>query len=86
MDRRCLAGSAIGLNRALHVFMEFGAGSLADAVRAATRNAADLLQRRGVCSHIAKGQPANLVLFRIGARELKVQGVILGGELVYGRN
>lgn len=84
MDRRCMAGSSIGLNRALHVFMEFGAGSLEDAVRAATRNAAGLLQRKGITTHICKEQPANLVLFRLGVRELKVEGVILEGELVYG--
>ena len=86
LDRRCLAGSAIGLNRAVHAFMEFGGGSLADAVRAATKNAADLLPRRGVCSYIRKRQPANLVLFKLGTRELRVQSVILGGELVYVRN
>jgi N-acetylglucosamine-6-phosphate deacetylase len=85
LDRRCLAGSSIGLNRALHVFMEFGGGSLAEAVRAATRNPADLLPRNGICKHISKGQPANLVLFRSGAGELTVEGVILGGELVHGQ-
>lgn len=83
LDRRCLAGSAIGLNRALHVFMEFGGGSLADAVRAATANPAELLPGKRITRYIRKGEPANVVLFNLGTRELNIQSVILAGEWVY---
>jgi N-acetylglucosamine-6-phosphate deacetylase len=83
IDRRCMAGSAIGLNRAMHVFMEFGAGSMADAVAAATKNPARLLPSNGITGHLREGELANLVVFRRGARELDVERVFLGGEEIY---
>jgi N-acetylglucosamine-6-phosphate deacetylase len=78
-----MAGSAIGLNRAMHVFMEFGAGSMADAVAAATKNPARLLPSNGITGHLREGELANLVVFRRGARELDVERVFLGGEEIY---
>jgi len=65
------------------VFMEFGAGSMADAVSAATINPARLLPSNGTTGRLRAGELANLVVFRRGARELDIERVFLAGEEVY---
>jgi N-acetylglucosamine-6-phosphate deacetylase len=83
VDQRCMAGSALTMNRAITTFSQFAEVPLEDAIRAATSNPADLLGREGVCSAIAQGQPANLVLFKCGSEALEIESVISAGEVVY---
>ncbi len=82
-DRVAMAGSALTMNRGLAVFIKFSQRSLAQAIQASTANPARLLGRGGVCSHLAAGQPANLVLFRAESDTLKIQRVISQGKCVY---
>lgn len=77
-----MAGSSLSMNRAVAVFKEFAAVSLADAVTAATLNPARLLMRDGVCLDLSPGQPANLVLFHPGALNLDIKALWLHGEQV----
>ena len=78
-----MAGSALTANRGISVFMKFSQCTLAEAIQAATANPANLLGRPTVCSQIAVGQPANLVLFRQAPETLKVETVISQGRQVY---
>ena len=78
-----MAGSALTMNRAVTTFSRDAEVSLADAIRAATTNPAGILDRPEICSTIAEGQPANLVMFRCGREELEVGSVISAGEVVY---
>ncbi len=82
-DRVSMAGSALTMNRGLAVFIKFSQCGLAQAIQAATANPAKLLGRGGVCSHLAPGQPANLVLFRQETDTLKIDHVISKGRHVY---
>jgi N-acetylglucosamine-6-phosphate deacetylase len=82
-DRVSMAGSALTMNRGLAVFIKFSQGTLASAIQAATANPAHLLQRGTVCSQVAAGQPANLVLFRDEPETLEVERVISRGRCVY---
>ena len=82
-DRQSMAGSALSMNRAVRVFRKFADASLEHAIRAATRNPANLLGRREVCAEVAPGQIANLVLFEPGTEALEIKAVILRGEIVY---
>jgi N-acetylglucosamine-6-phosphate deacetylase len=83
LDRRCMAGSALTMNRAITIFARFAEVRLQDAIQAATANPAEILQLPGICSRIAEGQPANLVTFRCGDEALEIESVILAGEVVY---
>ena len=74
-----LAGSSLCMNRAVSVFMQFAQVSPAEALQAATTNPARLLSRPGICSVIAAGEPANLMLYRIRSDSLQVEQVILNG-------
>ncbi len=82
-DRVSMAGSALTMNRGLAVFIKFSQCGLAQAIQAATANPAKLLGRGGVCSRLAPGQPANLVLFRQETDTLKIDRVISKGRHVY---
>ena len=82
-DRRCMAGSALTLNRAVSVFQEFAQVPLGEAIRAVTTNPSRLLPRGETCSEVAEGQPANLVVFRSGPGQLRIQSLILGGVPAY---
>ncbi|MGO8813901.1 MAG: N-acetylglucosamine-6-phosphate deacetylase [Terriglobia bacterium] len=82
-DRGCMAGSALTMNRGVAVFMEYARCTLASAIQAATANPANLLRRDMVCSQVAAGQPANLVLFRQTPESLKVVTVVSRGRRVY---
>jgi N-acetylglucosamine-6-phosphate deacetylase len=82
-DRHSMAGSAVSMNRAVKVFMDFAEVTLGQAIRAATTNPSRLLGRYETCSEVAEGQPANLTLFRLGGDRLAIERVILGGETVY---
>jgi N-acetylglucosamine-6-phosphate deacetylase len=79
-DRGSLAGSSVAMNRAVCVFQDFGRVSLVEAIAAATRNPARLLRDPAICSEMAVGQPANLVIFRLQPEQLAIESVILGGE------
>jgi N-acetylglucosamine-6-phosphate deacetylase len=85
VDGRCLGGSALSMSRAIKVFMDFAQLSLRAALEAATTNPAELIQRDGICSRIAEGQPANLVCFRLEQHGLTIETVISKGKLVYNR-
>jgi N-acetylglucosamine-6-phosphate deacetylase len=82
-DRVSMAGSALCMNRGVAVFIKFAQCTLASAIQAATANPANLLRRRTVCSQVASGQPANLVLFRREPETLKIESVISQGRRVY---
>lgn len=86
VDGRCMAGSSVTMNRAVALFMQFAQVPLHYAIRAATRNPADLIRRGEICSHIAQGQPANLVLFAFEKEGLQIETVISGGRNVYARD
>ena len=83
-DRQAMAGSALSMNRAVTVFAEFAGVSLSDALLAATANPARLLHHVEVCTELAEGQAANLVLFKPRERCLEIKAVVLRGEFVYG--
>jgi N-acetylglucosamine-6-phosphate deacetylase len=82
-DRVSMAGSALTMNRAVAVFLEFSQHPLDSALRAATTNPAQLLRQPTVCAQIQAGQPANLVLFRQQPEILKIEQVISRGRCVY---
>jgi N-acetylglucosamine-6-phosphate deacetylase len=86
VDGRCMAGSSLTMNRAARVFMEFAQVPLHDAIEAAAVNPANLVRRIGVCSHVAEGEPANLILFRLGKNALEIDTVIFRGSNVYVRD
>jgi N-acetylglucosamine-6-phosphate deacetylase len=79
-DRGSLAGSSVGMNRAVAVFQEYGRVSLQDAIQAATLNPARLLGDAAICAKLAVGQSANLILFRPEPGRLRIESAILGGE------
>lgn len=82
-DGWSLAGSALSMNRAVSVFQRFAEIPLEDAIRAATTSPAALLRRRELCSEIAEGQPASLVLYRPESEKLRIEAVVLKGRPVY---
>jgi N-acetylglucosamine-6-phosphate deacetylase len=82
-DGQSMAGSTLSMNRAVSVFAEFAQTSLQQAVRAATRNPGTLLGRDDVCTQLAEGQIANLVLFKPRKESLDIKAVVLQGEVVY---
>lgn len=82
-DRRCMAGSALSMNRAISVFQNFAGSSLEEALRAATANPGKLIRRGKICTEIALGQPANLVTFHAGSDFFRIEKVFLQGDLVY---
>lgn len=79
-DRRSMAGSSVGMNRAVTVFREFGRVSLEDAILAATRNPGSLLRDSAICSELSVGQPANLILFRPEPDRLVIESVMRGSD------
>ena len=83
-DRRCMAGSALSMNRAVTVFESCAGASFADALRAATRNPGELLHRSGICIDLVPGQPANLATFRRVPHALRIEAVYLQGRQVSG--
>ena len=82
-DRHSMAGSAVSMNRAVKVFMDYAGATLGQAIQAATANPSRLLGRYETCSEVAEVQPANLAVFRPGDDRLAIEKVILGGEVVY---
>jgi len=82
-DRVSMAGSALTMNRGVAVFIKFAQCTLASAIQAATANPANLLRRPTVCSQVAAGQPANLVLFRREPETLKIESLVSRGRRVY---
>jgi N-acetylglucosamine-6-phosphate deacetylase len=82
-DRQSMAGSTLSMDRAVSVFMEYAQVPLEQALRAATSNPGSLLGRDGVCTRLAEGQIANLVLFNARKENLDIKAVILKGEVVY---
>ncbi|MGD0222742.1 MAG: amidohydrolase family protein [Terriglobia bacterium] len=82
-NRVSMAGSALTMNRGVAVFIKFSHCTLASAIQAATANPANLLRRHKVCSQVAAGQPADLVLFRQEPETLKVETVFARGRCVY---
>lgn len=86
VDGRCMAGSSLTMDRAVAVFMKFAQVTLQDAIEAAAVNPANLIRRAEVCSHIAKGEPANLVVFKLEKEALRVETVLSRGKNVYVRD
>lgn len=83
VDRYNMAGSAVSMNRAVKVFMDYAGVTLTEAVQAATANPSRLLDRYETCCEMREGEPANLTLFRVGEDQLEIEKTILGGETVY---
>lgn len=83
VDGRCMAGSSVTMNRSVAVFMEFAQVPLRHAIWAATRNPAQLIRRGRICSRVAEGEPANLVLFGYEKQALQILAVIFRGQTVY---
>lgn len=81
-DRQSMAGSALSMNRAISVFQNFAGASLEESLQAATTNPGKLLHRTGICTGIAPGQPANLVLCRMESSLLHIETVFLRGKPV----
>ncbi len=84
-DRHSMAGSAVSMNRAVKVFMDYAGVTLGEAVQAATANPSRLLERFETCCEVREGQPANLALFRVGEDRLEIEKTLLKGEVVYER-
>ena len=84
-DRHSMAGSAVSMNRAVKVFMDYAGVTLGEAIQAATANPSRLLGRYETCGEVREGQPANLTLFRVGGDRLEIEKTILNGETVYER-
>jgi len=82
VDGRCMAGSSLTMNRAVSVFMQFAQVPLHDAIEAAAVNPAHLLRRSGICSRVANGEPANLVLFRPKSDALQIESIVFRGKNV----
>jgi N-acetylglucosamine-6-phosphate deacetylase len=82
-DRHSMAGSAVSMNRAVKVFMDYAGVTLREAIQAATANPARLLGRWETCGELKAGQPANLMLFREGGYRLEIEKTIVAGEKVY---
>jgi N-acetylglucosamine-6-phosphate deacetylase len=85
-DRHSMAGSAVSMNRAVKVFMDYAGVTLGDAIQAATANPSHLLERYETCGEVREGQPANLTLFRVGGDRLEIEKTILNGETVLERS
>ena len=86
VDRRCMAGSSVTLDRAVATFQKFARVSLSAALQAATRNPARLIGRPEACFAVAKGQPANLVFFTRTEDRLQIETVLFRGRTVVSRN
>ncbi|TAM83096.1 MAG: N-acetylglucosamine-6-phosphate deacetylase [Acidobacteria bacterium] len=84
-DRHSMAGSAVSMDRAVKVFMDYAEVNLGQAIQAATANPSRLLGRYETCGEVKEGQPANLVIFRVGGDKLEVEKTVLDGEVVYER-
>lgn len=84
-DRHSMAGSALAMNRAVCVYQDFAGASLEEALQAASGNPGRVLRRENICTDLAPGQPANLVLFRMASDALQIETVFLDGEPVYSR-
>jgi N-acetylglucosamine-6-phosphate deacetylase len=81
-DGACLAGSALTMDQAVSRFMRLSGASLPDALEAATRTPARLLGRDSLCSEIAPGIPANLLVARHREGAFEVEQVYLAGDRV----
>jgi N-acetylglucosamine-6-phosphate deacetylase len=86
VDGRCMAGSSVTMDRCVSVFVKYAEVPLNYAIEAAAGNPARLIGRDGICSRIAKHQPANLVLFEHDGDTLNIKTVIMRGRTVYSRN
>ena len=84
VDGRCMAGSSVTMNRAVAVFQQFAEVSLRDAICAATESPAHLIPQGEICSRVAEGAPANLVLFGVREDALQIKTVFFRGRTVYG--
>lgn len=84
-DGGCLAGSALSMDRAVAGFAALGGATLPDALLAATRNPARLLDSPDICRSLLPGQPANLFRFRRRRGEIEVLAVWAAGMEVYAR-
>jgi N-acetylglucosamine-6-phosphate deacetylase len=85
-DRHSMAGSAVSMNRAVKVFMDYADVTLGEAIQAATANPSRLLGRYETCGEVREGQPANLTLFHVSGDRLEIEKTILNGEAVYERH
>jgi len=83
LDRRSMAGSALSMNRAVGVFMQYAGVSLEEALRAATTNPAHVLKDNNISSQVAEGESANQALFKLGSNTLQVELLLAEGEIVY---
>jgi N-acetylglucosamine-6-phosphate deacetylase len=85
LDRSSMAGYSLGMNRAVIGFTKLAEANLSEALEAATATPGRLLRRDGICTALARGQWANLILFKIESDSLRVEVAMLRGETVYKR-
>jgi N-acetylglucosamine-6-phosphate deacetylase len=82
-----LAGSALSMDRGVENLMRLGGLALADAVRLATRNAAQAGRVPGRDQGLAVGQRADFVLFDFDEtqKKIEVKATYLSGQKVWGQ-
>ncbi|MDN5203681.1 N-acetylglucosamine-6-phosphate deacetylase [Fulvivirgaceae bacterium BMA10] len=84
-EENVLAGAASPISKCIGVIMEFTQCSLADAVRMASTNPADMLSLRNR-GRIEYGKRGDLILFTMENGEMVIQKTFITGKLVYSKN
>jgi N-acetylglucosamine-6-phosphate deacetylase len=85
LERSSMAGSSLGMNRAVIGFTKLAEANLSEALEAATATPGRLLRRDGICTALDRGQWANLIFFKVESDSLRVEIAMLRGETVYTR-
>lgn len=83
-SQNVLAGASFMITCGIVNLMKFTGCSLADAVNTASKNPAELLDLKDR-GEIEVGKRADLILFKIGDKEIDIYETYLAGELVYGK-
>jgi len=81
-SQNVLAGASFMITRGIINLMKFTGCSLADAVKTASKNPAELLDLKDR-GEIEVGKRADLILFKIGDQEINIYKTYVAGELVY---
>ena len=82
-DRQSMAGSALTMDRAVANFRGATSCLLVEALRAASTNPANAIGSHPNSETIVPGEPADLILFELGEKDLRVHETILGGQCVW---
>jgi N-acetylglucosamine-6-phosphate deacetylase len=76
-----LTGSTLTMERAIGNCADFAGIPLSSAVKMATVNPARLFE--GISGQLEKGQRADLVLFKVKRKQIRIERVYLAGRLLY---